>query len=451
MRTTALLWAIAAFVAAVTAASGTAAAGATLFVDDDGVQCPNADFTTIQAAVTAAAPDTMIRVCPGVYSESVVADKPLRLHGQIGAVDAVDCFDPALPTADPNTQAIVVPPAGATATAVLFDLQADNIELQGFVLLGPTGSTSRGVMTSSAHSGYRIHHNLIVATTVAAYFRSSGADPSSFAHNCLRDNRSGLVNQFLPLSNARIHHNSTFRTAAFTYEQTPNCPQFLETGVFFPCSKSTAGMDRVLFDHNTSSGDATVYRFASSTSTTASENTVISADRAMLLFGSNHDLHIIDNDLEVRLVGLARGSGAGGTTGPEPSNFRVLIRGNTITSAPGSVPSVQTAGIGMGIGGLKNSWIFDNVISGIDGYGIALRVGNTDNLVRGNTVTNNGRDGIWAEAGATGNTFEANEIIGNGNGTLRGVDARDDAREFNVWRGNVCLTDLPVGTICGIG
>ena len=146
MRTTALLCALAAFVAAATAASGTAAGRATLFVDDDGVQCANADFTTIQAAVTAAAPDTMIRVCPGVYSENVVVDKPLRLHGQIGAVDAIDCFDPALPTADPNTHAIVLAPAGATASAraVLFDLQADDIELQGFVLLGRTGSSSGG-------------------------------------------------------------------------------------------------------------------------------------------------------------------------------------------------------------------------------------------------------------------------------------------------------------------
>jgi len=304
-------------------------------------------------------------------------------------------------------------------------------------------------MTSSAHSGYRIHHNLIVATTVAAYFRSSGVDPSSFAHNCLRDNGWGLVNQFLPLSNARIHHNSTFRTVNFTYEQTPNCPQFLETGVFPPCSKSSAGMDRVLFDHNISIGDFQVYRFASSTATTAFENTLIDARYGMRLFGSNEDLHIIDNDIEVRQVGLARGSGAA-TGAPEPSNVHVLIQGNTITGAPGNDPSMPTAGIGMGVGGLKDSWILDNVISGIKGEGIALLADNTDNLVRGNTVTNNGSNGIRVAAGATDNTFEANEMLGNGNGTTT-VDARDDARAFNVWRGNVCLTDIPAGTICGIG
>jgi parallel beta-helix repeat protein len=45
-----------------------------LVVDDDGVECPNADFTTIQAAVDAAAaePGTQeIRVCKGMYAENV--------------------------------------------------------------------------------------------------------------------------------------------------------------------------------------------------------------------------------------------------------------------------------------------------------------------------------------------------------------------------------------------
>ena len=37
-----------------------------LIVDDDKVQCPNAQFTSISAAVAAAAPGGTIRVCPGL-------------------------------------------------------------------------------------------------------------------------------------------------------------------------------------------------------------------------------------------------------------------------------------------------------------------------------------------------------------------------------------------------
>src|SRR3954469_14117178 len=43
----------------------------TVMVDDDKVQCPKADFTSIQAAVTAAKPGDQIKVCPGTYHESV--------------------------------------------------------------------------------------------------------------------------------------------------------------------------------------------------------------------------------------------------------------------------------------------------------------------------------------------------------------------------------------------
>src|SRR5687768_367103 len=42
-----------------------------LIVDDDAMQCPNAHFQTINEAVLAAAPGALIRVCPGIYKESV--------------------------------------------------------------------------------------------------------------------------------------------------------------------------------------------------------------------------------------------------------------------------------------------------------------------------------------------------------------------------------------------
>jgi parallel beta-helix repeat protein len=40
-------------------------------VDNDRVQCPNAAFTSIQAAVAASGPGDQIKVCPGVYNEQV--------------------------------------------------------------------------------------------------------------------------------------------------------------------------------------------------------------------------------------------------------------------------------------------------------------------------------------------------------------------------------------------
>lgn len=60
-----------------------------LVVDDDGAECPRANFTSIQAAVTEAEPGSTILVCTGVYEEQVLIDKDdLRLlaKGQPGDV-----------------------------------------------------------------------------------------------------------------------------------------------------------------------------------------------------------------------------------------------------------------------------------------------------------------------------------------------------------------------------
>lgn len=53
----------------------------TLLVDDDKVQCPNAAFTSIQAAVNAASRGDRINVCPGTYREQVQVNKALTIRG----------------------------------------------------------------------------------------------------------------------------------------------------------------------------------------------------------------------------------------------------------------------------------------------------------------------------------------------------------------------------------
>jgi nitrous oxidase accessory protein NosD len=48
--------------------------------------CPDAQFSTIQAAVNAASPGTIIRICAGTYPEQVRITKPISLHGENGVV-----------------------------------------------------------------------------------------------------------------------------------------------------------------------------------------------------------------------------------------------------------------------------------------------------------------------------------------------------------------------------
>jgi parallel beta-helix repeat protein len=446
-----------------------------LVVDDDGMQCGNWDHQSIQAAVDEAeASDqvTEIRVCPGIYAESVTVEKELVIRGNADSVEAIDCFASVQPTLNPQTQAIVgaVPGGTASAPAVIFDLQADNITLQGLVLTGQLGSSfeqlrSAAVMTSDDNSGYRIHHNLFIGNRVAAFLRSNGSLPSLFDHNCVRDNSRGIANHYLPLVNARIHHNSTFRTASFAYEQTGFCPGFLETGSLDTCFSSQIGMDGVLFDHNASIDDGPpptvlgmnipVFKIASSSSTTLSSNTVVNALIGVRVFGANIGLRIIDNRLDVRQGGVARPSNPGAGIPPQidflAPNVGATIQGNTITRTA-SVPStVNTAGIGIGTRGLKNSAILANVITGFTlgstfSGGIVLSSGNTGNLLLGNYVTNNA-NGILLDAGATENTVEANTMLNNellDANDATGV-AGDPSSIHNTWLNNICDSDFPDG------
>src|SRR5712671_4713062 len=52
-------------------APSSAGSGSMLIVDDDHADCPTAQFTSVQAAVTAAAPGDTIKVCSGTYVEQV--------------------------------------------------------------------------------------------------------------------------------------------------------------------------------------------------------------------------------------------------------------------------------------------------------------------------------------------------------------------------------------------
>jgi parallel beta-helix repeat protein len=76
--------------------SGPAFAG-TLVVDNDFLDCPQADFNSIQAAVAAAQPGDKILVCPGVYTESpppstqavLITKNDLRIEAQAAPGEVV--------------------------------------------------------------------------------------------------------------------------------------------------------------------------------------------------------------------------------------------------------------------------------------------------------------------------------------------------------------------------
>jgi Right handed beta helix region len=429
------------------AGPGAATAPATLVVDRDGVECANAEFSSIQPAVDAAQPGDLIRVCPDLYSETVVVDKPLTLKADPDAVAAIDCFQPTLGELPVDQQAIVDP--SGEGFSIAFKLQADDVVLEGFVIQGATV----GIDASDRFSGYRIHHNLVRLNTLFAIdFGSEGTRKSRVDHNCIRDALPlasglpswGLVSELdddslwpdlanrglenaRDLRNATIEHNSTFRNQAGLEAAGP-------------------GVRRdVTFAHNVSRKDLIGIALQNSTDSAILDNEITASGpggSGIIIGGGNDRLLIAAN----RVDG-ARGIGV---LFVETFIDRFPIPSRNVVVARNELTRNQV-GIRSNPNNLTQSSLLENTTSENRINGIVLFNGNTDSVIRGNHADNNGANGIFAMLGATGNHFDQNSMHGNGS-----VDARDanpllNGMLQNDWTGNDCNTDFPAGLICGVG
>src|SRR5215217_2976904 len=399
----AVLGAIAACTLAFSAADGAAKGRATLVVDRDGAQCANAEFTSIQAAVDAARPGDLIRVCPDLYTETVVVDKPLTLRGHVGAVEAVDCFADEVEV-DPTWQAIVDPPAGAFSIAL--KLEADDVVLRGLVVQG----ASVGIDAGDRFSGYRVHHNPFgLVSELDDDSAWSATDLSNREPENARD-----------LGDARIDHNSTFRNRVGLDVAGPG------------------RHDLVTLDHNVSREDVVGIALQNSEWSRIVGNELRPTRNGILVGGATVGLVMRDNLVQTGQQGIV--------FVPPAAFIDVFVAPVSAAFVVGNSVTAQTLdGILAVAGRLHQSLLASNVASENLRDGIRLGLGNSGNVLRGNVVDRNGRYGIYAQ-GAIANLFEANRMFGNGV-----LDARDDNRAANTWSGNSCLADFPAGTICGVG
>jgi parallel beta-helix repeat protein len=99
--------------------------GGDMIIVDDGLDCPNRDFVTIQAAVNAAAPGDTIKVCRGVYIEQVTIP---------AGKDGLTLFS------EPAFQAIIkAPPVMTDPKAIVRVSGAQDITIRHFTITGPGG------------------------------------------------------------------------------------------------------------------------------------------------------------------------------------------------------------------------------------------------------------------------------------------------------------------------
>ena len=375
--------------ALLTVAFGSAAASAnaaTLVVDRDGQQCPNAAYQSISAAVAAAQPGEKVKVCPDLYTEQVVVDRPdLRVTANARA--ARDCLDPTPDPADPTRQAIVTAPGGRA-----FDLQANSVTLEGFVVQGST----QGIRTGQGFSGHHVRRNLVQQNTLGATFGASGERRSRLSHNCFRRNGSGQVG-------AAVFSAASFGTGLRRGR--------IDDNSFFQNNFAIriGGGEQIEVDHNHSLLDGIFIRPA------------------------------FTRTLEITSNRVGEGSGPAISFFLNPAvpqaNVDAIASHNLIEKRVGH-------GIAADPNSLTGSLISHNMLSGNALDGINLPSGNTGNHVVHNRTEANGSDGIHAQ-GATGNVFLRNRMSRNAE-----HDAHDDNRPANQWTRNKCETDFPARTIC---
>lgn len=413
----------------------------TWVVDDDGLECANADFPTIGEAVAAASPGDTIRACAGVYRERIDVTKQLRLIGQNDAVEAVDCFDQTWSTAaavDPTVFPVLEPPDPLIGSLVR--LQAHGIELAGFVVQGQREPTpldktvfAPAIQADGAYAGHWIHHNLIQDNTFGVELGSSGSTPSRVDHNCLRGNDWALANQRYTTAEVRVDHNNAFRTRVIPFE----------VGTY------AGGISDARFDHNRSVGSGfAAYLVEKATRVQLEHNTIEGpgpSGNGIFVRGDNRDVAITNNQLSgSALAGTGISLSAPVPQAPAPS-AGILIATNTVERFNLGILVANNART-------TDTRVLENITLANRVSGIQIGPTNTSALVQAN-VSDRNRFGIrTASSLVTGNSFVGNSMHENSEfdavessfTTTGGVIDTN-----NVWQANVCDTDSPAGTICG--
>jgi len=396
-----------------------------LRVDDDRAQCPDATFTSIQAAVNAAGPGDTVTVCPGTYNEQV------RINGHTHDGLVLDSLNPLAAT-------IKWPVVEAPPLALVEVNEADHVSIRGFTISGPffSGACSperhEGVQFENAFDG-RVteNHITLIRNANPTLYRCSEGDavaigrrlPVGFgapgsatvAHNLIEDFQKNGVQAVNPGTFADVTHNVIAASALASLRAV-----IASNGV-------------VVFRHAAAQIEHNEISNAQFSRLPISEGIILedapagsSSIRHNFLHNNDHGIFVDgDSGLEVSHNEVANSiSGA------------VTICGDP---ARGCDPETDSA--------FNDNFVHDN-----GGWGFLLS-GANNNRLKGNKIERNGAaagppifvpltDGIHVDSRSSGNRIEDNHLTAN----LK-QDCHDDSigggtsGTANTWEGNKGQTE----------
>jgi parallel beta-helix repeat protein len=350
----------------------TAHASATLVVDDN-LQCPGAAYTTISSAVAAASAGDTIQVCAGFYPETVTVDKQLTFAGAHAGVDARHA------RGSPATEAIVDNVNGG----FIIGGAVNGVKIDGFTIEGAgNGSTIQdGVEAFQGSSGLSLVNNIIRDNLEGINFQNpDGNQPALIEHNNFINNNNGNPSPEggtgVFISNGPANSTTIIQNRFTGHRQTAIN--------FAGSSNHSVGL---VVDGNQSVNDATFVVAINSDNALIDSNSVTFSGStngtAILDFGSNNDLRIMDNTIN--------GGNGSMTSGIKLADFS-------------GAPSVGTTVIGNRVMGRNWGIRIAAPISGPNGY--------TSALISGNTVTGSVGIGIWVQSSSSGNAITHNTVTG---------------------------------------